>query len=337
MRSEDPWASIAKPPSDQNFSGRLAPKCRPCQLFRGFDHLGRRVLFLVHDKKSSSNAKLPEMAGLIVERREQSDEDNLLTSVILESEENADIFSSLSEDIIEVVSKADNESTAVTAFIARTWKWHSLLRGKRKAILNRNAQMGLIGELWTLLNVLAPHVGLDTAVAGWRGAERAPKDFELAGACIECKSKGAASRSEVRITSEYQLEDVPGHRLALLVHTFAICAEGDPAAFSLHDLATQARSEVISKAPQSVHLLDQGLEDAKYDAIHEYGLVVRHRSTDAFEVRDSFPRIVPGSVPEGPVEISYGLPLEKLKPFRIDRRALADILTSDGNRDVQDR
>lgn len=337
MRSEDPWAGIARPPSEENFSGRLAPECRPYHLFRGLDHIGRRVLFLVHDKKSASEVKLPEMAGLIVEKRERSDEDKLLASVTLESEENADIFARLSADIIEFVSNADSERAAVTAFIERTWKWHTLLRGKRKVVLNRDAQMGLIGELWTLLHVLAPHVGLDVAVAGWRGAERAPKDFEMAGACLECKSKGAASRSEVRISSEYQLEDVPGHRLALLVHTFAVCAEEEPAAFSLHDIATQVRSEVTSKAPQSIRLLDQGMEDAKYDASHEYGLVVQHRSTDAFEVRDSFPRIVPGSVPEGPVKISYDLPLERLKPFRIDQKVLADILTSNGDRDVRDR
>ncbi len=337
VRSEDPWAGIAKPPSDQTFSGRLAPECRPYDLFRGLDHLGRRVLFLVHDKRSASKAKLPEMAGLIVEKRERPDEDKLLASVILESEEDADIFARLSEDIIEVVAGADNERAAVTSFIERTWKWHALLRGKRKSVLGRDAQMGLMGELWTLLHVLAPHVGIDTAVAGWKGAENAPKDFEMAGACIECKSRGAASRSKVRISSEHQLEDVSGHRLALLVHTFAVCAEDQPAALSLHDLVARLRSEVASDAPQSMHLLERGLEVAGYDARHEYDLAALLRTTDVFEVTDSFPRIVPGSVPSGPVEIRYDLPLHRLEPFRIDMQVLADILTSKGDRDARDR
>lgn len=334
MRSEDPWADIDKPPSDQKFSGRLAPECHPLQLFRGLDHLGRRNLFLVHDRKSASKTKLPEMAGLIVEKRERSYEDKLLASVILESEENADIFIRLSEDIIDVVANAENEREAVTLFIERTWKWHALLRGKRKSVLNRDAQMGLIGEIWTILHVLSPNVGIDIAVAAWRGAEGAPKDFEMAGACIECKSKGAASRSEVRISSEYQLEDVLGNRLVLLVHSFAACAEDELGAFSLHDLATEVRNEVISKAPQLIRLLDQGLEDAKYDILHDYELVVRHLSMDAFEVKGCFPRIVPSLMPDGPIKVSYNLPLEKLNPFSIDQQALADILTSGGYQNV---
>ena len=277
------------------------------------------------------------MAGLIVEKRERSDEDMLLVSVILESEEDADIFARLSEDIIEVVASADNERAAVTAFIERTWKWHALLRGKRRAVLSRDAQMGLIGELWTLLHVLTPQVGLESAVAGWKGAERAPKDFEMAGACIECKSRGAASRPKVRISSEHQLDDVPGHRLALLVHTFAACAEEEPAALSLHDLVSKLRTEVANNAPQSMLLLDQGLEDAGYDARHEYDIVAMIRTTDVFEVTDSFPRIVPGSVPSGPVEISYDLPLHKLEPFRIEMQALTGMLISERNQDVRDR
>ena len=93
---------------------------------------------------------------------------------------------------MDVVSGASDESAAVSAFIERTWKWHDLLKGKRKPKLSREAQMGLIGELWTLMHLLAPAVGIGTAVAGWKGAEQAPKDFELSGVCIECKSRGAA-------------------------------------------------------------------------------------------------------------------------------------------------
>lgn len=333
MKNEDPWHGIAPPPSDGSFSGRLAPDCRPHELFRGLDHLGRRALFLVHEKSSASKARLPEMAGLIVENREQRDDGRLLISVTLESDENADIFSRLSEDIVDVVSGASDESAAVSAFIERTWKWHDLLKGKRKPKLSREAQMGLIGELWTLMHLLAPAVGIGTVVAGWKGSEQAPKDFELSGVCIECKSRGAASRSRVRITSEYQLENVPGHALVLLVLTFATCEDDDLHALTLHSIVGTVRSEVAKQAPQSMSLLDQCLEDAGYDASHEYDLVIRHRSTACHDVRDSFPRIVPGFVPDGPVEIGYDLPLEKLEKFRIEQRTLTEMLNrgSDDN------
>jgi len=290
------------------------------------DHLGRRALFLIHEKSSASKIHLPEMAGLIVEKRERPGEGKHLVSVILENEENADIFSRLCEDIVEVVSETTDENAAVSAFLERTWKWHELLKGKWKPTLSRDAQMGLMGELWTLLHILTPNMGIETAVKGWKGAEGAPKDFELSDVCIECKSRGAAGRSRVRITSEHQLEDVPGHKLILLVLTFAACREDDPQAMSLHGIASDIRSELTNHAPQSMSLLEQGLNDAGYDESHEYDLVIRHRSTAPYAVRKSFPRIVPGSVPVGPVEIGYDLPLENLEEYLMDQRALKKIL-----------
>ncbi|WP_299957726.1 PD-(D/E)XK motif protein [uncultured Roseobacter sp.] len=337
MKNEDPWYGIAPPPSDQAFSGRLAHDCRPHELFRGLDHLGRRALFLVHEKSLASKARLPDMAGLIVENREQRDDERLLISVTLESDENADIFSKLSEDIVDVVSGASDESAAVSAFIERTWKWHDLLKGKRKPKLSREAQMGLIGELWTLMHLIAPVVGIGTAVAGWKGAEQAPKDFELSGVCIECKSRGAASRTRIRISSEYQLEDVPSHALVLLVLTFATCDDREPLALTLHGIVGTVRSELSKMAPQLVSTLDQGLDDAGYDTSHEYDLVIRHRSTAPYEVQGTFPRIVPASIPDGPVEIGYDLPLEKLEKFHIEQQTLIEMLKRGSDDNVEDR
>lgn len=325
-KSNDPWSEIPTSPAGTLLNGRLVADSRPWEVFRALDHLGRRILFLVHDPTSASGIALPKIAGLDVQARLRSEDNKAILSVALESSDDADIFTRLSDDIIETVAKAGDESTAVQSFIGRMWKWHALLKGGRKATLSREAQLGVIGELWTILNVIAPARGLDAAVGGWRGSQRAPKDFELSDLCVECKARGAAARNKIRITSEHQLADVPGHRLILLVQTFASAAEDDVGAIDLHEIVRQARAAIASDAPQTSKTFEMSLDEAGYEDTHEYEVRVLHRAVDAYQVEDGFPRIVPGAYPDGPIEVAYDLPLVDLAPFHLGERDFAHLI-----------
>ncbi|WP_422072027.1 PD-(D/E)XK motif protein [Tranquillimonas rosea] len=329
-KSDDPWSDIPASPPGQHLNARLVAESRPWEIFRARDHLGRRILFLVHSRVATSGITLPKIAGLEVEARVRSEDDKGILSVTLENADDADIFTRFTDDIVETVAAARDEVTAVQSFVGRTWKWHALLKGGRKPTLSREVQLGLIGELWTLLNIVAPSRGLDTAVMGWRGSQRAPKDFELPDLCIECKARGAASRNKVRITSEHQLDDVSGHQLLLLVHTFSSTGEKDVGALDLHEIVGQVRSAITSDAPHASKSFEAALEDAGHDDTHEYELIVLHRAFDAYQVRDGFPRIVPGAFPDGPVEVAYDLPLVDISAFHMSERDFNDLLAGKG-------
>ncbi|SLN51904.1 hypothetical protein AQS8620_02248 [Aquimixticola soesokkakensis] len=326
-KSNDPWSGIPASPPGPRLNGRLVAESRPWEVFRALDHLGRRILFLIHTRASFSRIALPKIAGLEVEARVRGEDDKGILSVTLENADDADIFTRFTDDIIETVAAAHDEQAAVQSFLGRTWKWHALLKGARKPTLSREVQLGLIGELWTLLNVIAPSKGLVTAVSGWRGSQRAPKDFELSDLCIECKARGAASRNKVRITSEHQLDDVSGHKLALLVHTFASVSKEDVGALDLFEIVGQLRSAIETDAPQASEVFEASLEETGYDDTHEYDVVVQHRAFDAYRVEKGFPRIVPGAFPDGPIEVAYDLPLADLSPFRLSERDFDDLLS----------
>lgn len=331
MRSPDPWEGIARPVPGRDLSARLVGEGGPHELFRARDPSGRRVLFLVHDRSSIAGRSLPKMAGLELTSNERVEDGRAVLALRLDGEEDAGIFARLCEDIIETVREAVDDPGAVDAFIGRTRRWHDLLKGSRRRMLGREEQLGLIGELHTLLHVLAPEVGIATAVSGWRGASGAPKDFELAGACIECKARTASSRAKVRITSEHQLADVPGHALVLLVHDFANAGEGggrpgmDP-----HDAVRAVREAISADAPDAMGLLDENLSEAGYGEEDAYEVRVVHLDSVAYAVDATFPRIVPGSFPAGPAEVSYDLPLLALEGFRIPDALLAGLLTGPG-------
>lgn len=329
-KNEDPWSDIPTSPVGSMLNGRLVAESRPWEIFRALDHHGRRTLFLVHAPASASRSALPKIAGLDVVARVRTEDNMGILSVTLENADDADIFTRFSDDIIETVASARDEATAVQSFVGRTWKWHAFLKGGRKPTLSREAQLGLIGELWTLLKVIAPARGLAAAVEGWRGSQRAPKDFELSDLCIECKARGAASRNKVRITSEHQLADVSGHDVFLLVHIFASAREDDVGAFDLHKKVREVRSAITSDAPQASKMFEAALDDAGHDDTHEYEVVVVHRAFDAYRVADGFPRIIPGAFPDGPVDVTYDLPLAELSQFLISERDFTDLLACAG-------
>jgi hypothetical protein len=273
-----------------------------------------------------SSTSLPNMAGHEVEADTPTDDGQALLSGRHATQDDADIFARFCDDIVMTVSNARDEITAVQAFIGRTWKWHALLKGARKKTLSREDQLGLIGELRTMSDNISSVKGLGLALEAWRGSEGAPKDFELAGLCIECKARGASSRGKVRISSEHQLADVPGQELVLLVHTFATAEKDAVGAIDLHNLVSSIRSKMKSERPDLVQMLEEKLEEAGFDDEHEYDVVVVHRSTESYSVMEGFPRIVPGNYQEGPTEVSYDLPLAQITPFMIGRDELVRLI-----------
>lgn len=334
MKSEDPWKELKDAATEGSLVGHLVLESRPHEVFRARDQYGRRILFLVHDRASAVDTRLPEMAGLQIESRVREGDSRLALIVRLESGEDADIFTRFCEDIIETVAKAESEVAAVQAFIGRTWKWHALLKGAHKKTLSRESQLGLIGELHTLTNIIAPLRGLGLALESWRGSEGAPKDFELSKLCMECKARGASSREKVRISSEHQLADVSGHPIVLLVHTYASAGNDDISKVELHGAVSSLRTSVLTERADLKLMLETKLEEAGYDEEHEYEISVVRQSTKAFLVADDFPRIVPGTYPDGPVEISYDLPLSGMAKFEISAGELQEKILSLEENDV---
>lgn len=328
MWNSDPWENISPSQAGYSIIGHLVLESRPHQVFLARDASRRRVLFLVHNPASMPSTSLPRMAGLEVDVEMRKEDGQAMLSIRLENQDDTDVFARLCHDIVMTVSNARDEISAVQAFLGRTWKWHALLKAARKKTLTREEQLGLIGELRTMSETIHLVKGLGAALEAWRGSEGAPKDFELAGLCIECKARGASSRDKVRISSEHQLADVPGQELVLLVHTFATADKDAVEAINLHNLVSSIRSKISSERPDLTSMLEEKLEEAGYNNDHDYDVVVVHRSTESYSVIEGFPRIVPGNYQEGPTEVSYDLPLAQITPFMIGSDELVRLIAN---------
>jgi hypothetical protein len=126
-----------------------------------------------------------------------------------------DIFFQLCIDIMGSAARAESEAEALSTTVARTWRWHHLLRGGSSGLLSPEQQKGLIGELLVLEKDLLPVLSPAEAIAGWRGPLGAAKDFLIGKVAIESKALGRSTSPAVLVNSEFQLDETVVKRLFL--------------------------------------------------------------------------------------------------------------------------
>lgn len=272
----------------------------------------------------ASPPELPRLRAL--EIRFQTLPEGPILYIRLKDGANRELFETLCRDVVAATDVAQTEAEALTRAIARTFRWHYLLRGGAAGILSEEAQKGLIGEL-TVLSRLIGTIGAKAALDGWTGPSGAPKDFELIADCIEVKSRRGAAQPFVKISNEFQLADVPGRRLWLAV--LAVDRVEAPHGETLSDLVAQISARIQALDPARLLSFDMHLADAGFDPQHDYSAWRwLTAAPDVHAVSEGFPRIT-APVPSGCSNVSYALSLAACAPFLRDWTCLSASLISE--------
>ncbi len=226
-----------------------------------------------------------------------------------------ELFETLCRDVMAAGELAETEAEALERAIGRTFRWHYLLRDGKPEVLSEEAQKGLIGEI-EVLKLLIATLGAKPALTAWTGPSGAPKDFELRADCIEVKARRGASQPFVKITSEYQLVDVPNRRLWLGV--LAVDKVQSPHGRTLTEHVDEVTDLLERTEPSAIMGWDLHLADAGYDVLHDYSTWRWIVSAPEFHaVAEGFPRIA-APVPLGVAGVTYALALSACGPFRTD-------------------
>ncbi len=319
---DDPWRDIAPPSSTDSLNARRVDADMRWHFFwaRGVD--GRCQLILRHASESSTSVRLPRLRDIDISLT-TSEEDRSRTLVFrLLDSSHRDIFHRLCLDIMRVAADAASEHEAVAVTLARTWRWHHLLRGG-EGRLSPEEQKGLIGELLVLQRLLLSRLSAKDAVSSWRGPLGAPKDFEVGRIALESKARRGAATPFVAVSSEHQL-DTSGVD-ALFLHVVEL-DEGPADAADSFTLST-----IVDVVRNQMRSMDAGAVD-KYDALL---LAAGFRQDDdysdsrwvegkshLYHVASGFPRINANEILAGVTNVKYSVALKECEPFLCDERAL---------------
>lgn len=317
--ASDPWTEIATPKAVAMINTRRISADYRWDFFWGKDHAGKCLMVLSHAAASTPVGKLPNPRGLSVENTAPSDGRRALILKLLETSQR-DIFLRLARDIIQAVEEKESEPEAVAVALARTWRWHHLLKGGGGGKLGDDAQKGLIGELLILKRHLLPAMPHLAAIDAWKGPLGSPKDFEIGRLVIEAKARRGTSTPHVRISSEYQL-DASGCDCLLLhvVELDRIDSEADaPSAVSIASLAADIRKMIEAEDRTALDMFDASLTSSGVGDPSDYeeDLWVEGRSR-VFQVGDGFPAITPATTGSGVTGVQYAIDLAACEPFGV--------------------
>lgn len=258
--------------------------------------------------------KLPDLRSL--EIRFQTLPGGPILYIRLKDGAQLELFETLCRDVVSAGELAGDEGDALARAIGRTFRWHRLLRdGGPSGVLSEEEQKGLIGEI-RVLRMLMAEIGAKAALDAWSGPSGAPKDFELTGGCIEVKARRAASQPHVKISNEFQLADVPNHRLWLAV--VAVDRVAEPHGQTLSDIVAEVGREIEQASPAALAEWEIRLSEVGFDSGDEYE-AWRWNESDLhfYTVTSAFPRIA-SPIPVGLTNVSYSIALSACAPFQTE-------------------
>jgi len=311
--SRDVWERLG----DAEFHGdalwaRLAAPDLTKRLLAALDSSHRRHL-LVPLKDGEPSLTDRRSRGLEVVTREMSLPEHGVgryLDIVCQDPAGHEAFDLIGGDLAVALVDSSAKASKVVERIIEKWRrfWAQASRG----MLSREEQIGLFAELWFLLLWLIPKLGIDDAVAAWRGPHGARHDFEMTSLSVEAKATTSVRGRTHRINGVDQLSPPDGGALLL----FSMQLREERGATNTLPMLVRSVRETIKEKDVSLSLLEAALVDAGYSEAHaeEYAKS-KFRVVDEalYRVEKDFPRITPavfsGGVPGGVEEVGYTINL----------------------------
>ena len=247
--------------------------------------------------------------------------DNQFLLIVLLSNQHKDVFSTLSEDLINRVADIKDESSLVKELIFRLEKWRLLFEKQGRQGLSEEAQRGLFGELFFLRKFLKINNDDEYCINSWKGTEMAVQDFQYSDWAVEVKTTHGKNHQKLQISSERQLDTtlVPN---IILVHLSLEVRQGYGE--TLVDIIEELK-KFINRSPAAysvfrLKLLETGYYEHHAEIYRETGYSIRQENL--YKITDDFPRITEGMIPTGVGDVRYSIVISANENWMMDEDQL---------------
>lgn len=228
----------------------------------------------------------------------------------------ADIFLILCTDLLNILkSEEKDDRTIFTNFNKRLDYWRQFLKRSRNERLSFEAEIGLIGELLFLKELLVINDNFDL-MTSWKGPLGSSHDFQVGETCIEVKTSTSKQKRFIKISSEFQLENEPFQKLYLCHFEINECTISNKS-FNLITLIDDIKHHLDFES----HALFDGLlalvgfrnSDSFFYERKNYSLLDRN----FYDVKDEFPRLTNQNLSSNISDVQYKLSLVGLDDYKV--------------------
>lgn len=268
------------------------------------------VLFGIAGYKRPPSDQLPSGRGFEVVRvtLDREDSDLRWVGVSRQLPGRLDLFAMMIADIIghlAGLSGSDPEAFG-QALIARVRAWQDFMQ-RGDGVLSREAEVGLAGELCTLLDTIELGVPVPIALDAWQGPLDGLHDFVFHGGVVEVKTSVATAGFMAEVASLEQLDDSSVAPLFLAAVRLAVTADGRRLPEIVEGVRAKVGPDRAAREVIESRLLHAGYSDRFAD---RYVRRFSHTGTRVFRVDSGFPRLVHGSVPAAVRRARYDIDLD---------------------------
>lgn len=237
--------------------------------------------------------------------------------IILNNNEDWEIFYALCKDLFEVSKECLNELLLISHIKTRLNRWRFFLSTDNSLTLPLQSQMGLFAELLFLKNYLLPVYPLLNSIEGWVGADLDKQDFSLDNLFIEVKSFVSSKGPIVKISSLHQLIWT-----IKPLYLFAVGVSRSENGISIVDLIADIK-QLISDVTLT-ELFDDKLATYGYmDGITEAPFYkFKVDLTLSYSVNRDFPKILPGDIANQISSVTYNIDLARCSQFEVDIKTI---------------
>ncbi len=246
--------------------------------------------------------------------------DTTTISIAARSTEYNDIFAGLAEDVVGAVEAA-GPNGVVEATAGRLTHWQRFLERTTPDGLSPEAQAGLFGELWFLVEHLRPAIGELPSVQAWQGPLGGLQDFQTGTWAVEVKTTRQATPASVRIANERQLQSDGLGFLGLVILALEQRPGGHP---TLVDAVTSVR-DAMRPSPAALALLEDLLLSSGWTDEHApryAGSSYSVRWWLACDVGPEFPRLTEHDLAVGVGDVSYAVAVDACRRHDIGLESL---------------
>lgn len=308
MPRDNPWLGLGAASPSRVRAKRVSEALRH-DFFWACNSEGKYTFLLSLSADAGDWGPAPELRGITIgyyrgERQFQ---------LVLNDSADWEMFYVLCQDLIQATDQTGSPRTLMDALMVRLMRWQRLLSRGPRRILDDHVIRGLIGELLFLRNDLLPRFHA-RAVEYWQGPDRLPQDFVVGGHLFEIKTHLVGDSPKIVIASPSQLWSA-GAPLFLFVIPLAHCNRNTSGAVTLPNLVEELTRQ-LTGTPQ-LETFEARLADFGYVPFPEYSDAnYAPGPGSSYEVRDGFPRVIPGAIPDGVEEVRYAIRLDACEAFK---------------------
>jgi hypothetical protein len=321
LQLENKWSKLTGQQSSNFITLKIDAGCKP-DLDLGLNKEKHRCLLLrlPVGVKSNFRGETKENLKTLYNKKE-----NCIVLELLD-EYYYSLFNDLIISLFYKIKDIEDNKEYIYVFVSTINKWAAFLANTRNNRLTEDVVKGLFGELTVLYEFLktSSKLNIDYILNSWQGPYDANTDFIFDDKNIEVKTKSMNS-PEVKISSEYQLDDELGKSLELTVVSVEIDFNSTSTLESLINLIRSRIFELNGNLSILFEALAQkSLFSSNLKEYNNYSFTLKQHDTfDCNLIIDSeivFPRLMKSQLPENIGGVKYSINLAELNNFIIKQK-----------------